>query len=314
MTYPTPWLLSLLLLLSPLSSASPVADQAPDKVGPNSYVIHGPLGRPSPENRGFMNNPGFIVTSAGVVIIDPGGSVQTGEMVLRQIKIITDQPIAAVFNTHIHGDHWLGNQAIRKRYPDAPIYGHQRMFELIKAGEGKNWQDTMLRLTQGATKGTGIVGPNQVVAGDQSITVGNTQFNIIYEPKAHSDSDIMIEIPSEDLLFLGDNVLSNRLGQMTHGTFIGNIKAIDLALKSKVKNFVPGHGLTGNDSIPKAYKRYLKLLRDKIAELLEEGIEDFEMKPMILKTVAEYATWSGFEDEVGRHISLAFLEVEAEQF
>jgi ribonuclease BN (tRNA processing enzyme) len=42
---------------------------------------------------------------------------------------ITNKPIVAVFNTHVHGDHWLGNQAIVERYPAVKIYAHPNMIE-----------------------------------------------------------------------------------------------------------------------------------------------------------------------------------------
>ncbi len=307
------FLMLLTLYLLPVH-AGPVPDMAPDKVGPSSYVIHGPLGRPSPENHGFMNNPGFVVTNSGVVVIDPGGSLQIGEMVLRQIKKITSKPVIAVFNTHIHGDHWLGNQAIRIAYPEVPIYGHKKLIERVAAGEGETWRQTMLRLTNGATEGTKVVGPNKSVEGNQEVLIDGTRFNLIYEAKAHSDTDVMIEVPAEGLLFLGDNVLSGRLGQMTHGTFKGGIRAIDLAMKSKVKQFVPGHGTTGDRSILETYRRYLVLVRDGVAKLMDDGVEDFEMKPIIRNSLVDYTTWVSFEHEFGRHISLAYLEVEADMF
>jgi len=211
--------LILLLIISPLSvNAQPLSDWKPDQVGPNSYVIHGPLGRPSVENHGFMNNPGFILTANGVVVIDPGGSLQIGAMVLSKIKILTSNPVIAVINTHIHGDHWLGNHAIRNAYPAVPIYGHQNMLDMIKAGEGETWRKTMLNLTKGATKGTQVIGPNISVTGSQQLEIDELAINLLFHPKAHSNSDLMVEVPSEDLLFLGDNVLSGRLGQMTHAT------------------------------------------------------------------------------------------------
>ncbi len=294
--------------------AAPVADITPDKVGPNSYVIHGPLGRPSPENRGFMNSRGFVVSPEGIVVIDPGGSLQVGEMVLRQIKIVSPLPVIAVLNTHIHGDHWLGNQAIRNQYPEVPIYGHPKMILQVEAGEGERWRTTMLQLTNNATEGTVVIGPNKELEGGDIVTLGGIQFNIIYLEKAHSDTDIMIEIPTENLLFLGDNVLSKRLGQMTHGTFKGNIQAISLALESSVKNYVPGHGITGDQSMVKRYQSYLSLILHHVGEMLDEGLADYEMKPLIRKLTAEYSSWVGYEDELGRHISLAFLEVEADAF
>jgi len=46
-----------------------------------------------------------VITDHGVVIIDTGGSFQVGEMIVKKIKALTDKPVVAVFNTHIHGDH-----------------------------------------------------------------------------------------------------------------------------------------------------------------------------------------------------------------
>ena len=120
-------------------------------------MIHGPTELPSPSNQGFMNNPAFVVTDEGVVVIDPGSSVQVGEMVLARIEKVTDKPILAVFNSHIHGDHWLGNQAIRAKYPDVPIYGHERVPPKVEAGAGTEWVDLMLSMTEKATAGTGVV-------------------------------------------------------------------------------------------------------------------------------------------------------------
>ena len=48
----------------------------------------------------------------GVILVDPGSTYQVGKQVLAEIKKVTTKPVVAVFNTHIHGDHWLGNQAI----------------------------------------------------------------------------------------------------------------------------------------------------------------------------------------------------------
>ena len=101
---------SILLLVS-TAFAGELRDYAPTKVAPHTWVIHGPLGDPSVANQGFMNNPAFIVTRDGFVVIDPGSSAQAGRMVLRQIRQLTDQPVTNVLNTHVHGDHWLGNEA-----------------------------------------------------------------------------------------------------------------------------------------------------------------------------------------------------------
>jgi len=76
-----------------------------------AYIMHGPLGEPNPQNYGFMNNPGMIIGADGVIVIDPGGTYQVGLNVIEEIKKLTNKPIVAAFNTHVHGDHWLGNQS-----------------------------------------------------------------------------------------------------------------------------------------------------------------------------------------------------------
>ena len=87
------------------------------EVADNVYVVHGTRSMPDKDNKGFISNSGFVVGDEGVVIIDTGGSLQIGEMLLQKIGEVTDKPVIAVFNTHVHGDHWMGNASIRKAYP-----------------------------------------------------------------------------------------------------------------------------------------------------------------------------------------------------
>jgi glyoxylase-like metal-dependent hydrolase (beta-lactamase superfamily II) len=291
-----------------------VPDYPAEKVAQGVYVIHGPLGVPSVKNQGFMNNPGFVIGDQGVIVIDPGSSVQTGEMLLRQISKFSDLPVVAVFNTHIHGDHWLANQAIRDAYPDVAIYGHEEMRRLVVKGEGKAFLAALMRMTDGAVAGTIEMPPDHSAAHGDQMRFGSIGLRIHYEAKAHSHSDIMIELPQQKVIFLGDNVMSNRLGQMDNATFTGNIAAIERALKTGAKVFVPGHGKTGGREVPETYLNYLTTLKSEVAKYYEEGLSDFEMNPIIIKSLSGFHDWVGFQRNVGRHISLAYLEVEAELF
>ncbi|MEN8180796.1 MAG: MBL fold metallo-hydrolase, partial [Pseudomonadota bacterium] len=297
-----------------LARGPALPDYPADLITEGVYVIHGPLGEPSVKNQGFMNNPAFIVTPTGVVVIDPGSSVQTGEMVLRQIRKVTDLPVVAVLNTHIHGDHWLANQALVAAFPKVPIYAHPRMFEKIEQGEGQEWIDLLLRLTENATAGTDIVGPNLQANHADEITLAGLKIRFLYLPKAHSDTDLMIEIPSKKLVFLGDNAMMNRFGQMRHGTFKGNIAALDLALQTNAEIYVPGHGPTGGREVPETFRSYLSILRTEVAKQLDEELSDFEMKPLVIEALTAYKNWVDFDRLVGKHINQAYLEVEEEMF
>jgi glyoxylase-like metal-dependent hydrolase (beta-lactamase superfamily II) len=295
-------------------SMQAVPDYPAEEVAPGVFVIHGPLGVPSVENRGFINNPAFVVGDTGVVVIDPGSSLQIGQMVLRQIRQVTSLPVAAVFNTHIHGDHWLANQAFRQSYPDIPIFGHEEMHKQIERGEGRAFLATLMRMTEGAVVGTEEVPPDQRTAHADELSFGGVALRIHFQPKAHSRSDIMIELPKRKVLFLGDNVMRDRLGQMDSATFSGNIAAIDMALTTQAEIFVPGHGKTGGREVPETYREYLSRLKQLVADYYDEGMSDFEMKPKVVEAMGPFREWVDFERNVGRHVSLAYLEVEAELF
>ena len=94
----------------------PVKDITPMQVSKHVWMIYAPDGFPTQENRGMMSNVTFVVTTAGVVILDSGSSLQIGQMAIRMIKKVTPLPVIAVFNSHFHGDHWLGNHAFVEEY------------------------------------------------------------------------------------------------------------------------------------------------------------------------------------------------------
>ena len=299
-----------------LSAFSQVSmnDYPADKVSEHVYVIHGPKETPNPQNRGFMNNPAFIVADKGVIVVDPGSSYETGAMVIKKIKAVTDKPVTHIFNTHIHGDHWLGNDIIRQSYPDVIIYADPRMIEKARAGEAQNWIDMLDRMTDGATRGTKIAYPGVEVNDGDQFKIHNLSFRMHSVGIAHSDSDVMIELVDDSLMFTGDNVAYERILRMDHGNFKDTIAACDKAIGLGLKTYVPGHGPSGGVERVKMQKQYLETVYNEVSKYYDEGLSDFEMKPRVVKALQAYSQWSGFEQQVGRHVSLALLEVEKAEF
>ncbi|MCB1734038.1 MAG: MBL fold metallo-hydrolase [Gammaproteobacteria bacterium] len=311
-------LLIVLIALLPFAATANKAPAIPDyqaiEVTDGVWVIHGPLSYPSPENLGFMNNPAWINTNAGVVIVDPGSSVQVGDMVLRVLRAHTDAPVVAVFNTHEHGDHWLGNQAIRAAYPDVPIYGHPNMIAKLDAGLGETWTSLMDGMTKGATAGTVPVGPNHAVDDGEEIAIGDRHFRIHHKGAAHTHSDIMIDVPEVGVVFTGDNANNGRLVRLDDGNVKGNIQNLDHALSLSPKVVVPGHGPSGGQEVIREYRAYLDALYTTVAKLYADGQSDFEMKDAVVTACDHWSGWAGFDDEIGRNLNRAYLEIEAAAF
>jgi len=284
-----------------------------DRLTPNVYVIHGPTADPTPENQAFRNNPGIVLTKEGAVVIDPGSSVHVGEMVVRKVKTLTGKPIVAVFNTHAHGDHWLGNEGIKLAYPRAVIYAHPKMKAMAIQNEGRMWIKAFNERSAGAAEGTTPVGPDKAVNDGDVIAIGGTRFRVMHPGPAHTDHDLMIEVLEEKVLFFGD-IVRDGLFSPFQASFKGNIAAIDRGFKTNARVFVPGHGRSGDRTVAMNYRRLLETVREQVRENYRNGLSDFEMKPKITKALAAYRGWSSLDDSLGPLVSAAYQEIEAEEF
>jgi glyoxylase-like metal-dependent hydrolase (beta-lactamase superfamily II) len=306
-------LLYTIFYLAPVYAAEfnyPI-NQITDKI----HVIFGPLELPDADNRGFRNNAVIVRTSSGIVLLDPGGSAWSGEMIAKKVKSRFNAPVIAVFNSHAHGDHWLGNEGIRRHFPEAVIYGHPKMKARLERGDGITWLDTINRLTNKLGDGKQVIAPDRLVEDGDRIKLGDTEFRIIHTGNAHTDNDIMIEIVGEDAIFTGDVVRNRFLGLMEDdSSFKGNIRAIDEITALKLKHYIPGHGSVGGIEMPRSYRGYLISLRTRVHELFNEGIESYEMKPGVAEALRDYRDWTGFDMRLGAHISRAYLEIEREEF
>jgi glyoxylase-like metal-dependent hydrolase (beta-lactamase superfamily II) len=294
---------------SPVNKNDMVRDYPVDKIAANTYVIHGPLGYFSPANQGFMNNPAFVVTAEGVVVIDPGSSVQAGRMVMKQLREVTDKPVTHVLITHLHPDHWLGNQAVLELYPDAVLMAHPEMIKRAPAMT-EEWVKLVHTLTDGFTAGTRAQIPTVALGDGAEVKTGGMTFRIHAPANAHSDTDIMIHVLEESVVFGGDNLMSKRLPRLDDATFKGSIEACRIAAGLNATRYVPGHGPTGGVEIVKAYERYLATLYAEVEKNYAAGKSDYEMKDAVVAKLKPYADWANFDDVVGKHISLAILEIE----
>jgi len=258
---------------------------------------------------------GIVLTSKGAVIVDPGGTLQSGEMVLRAVKKLTDKPVIASFNTHVHGDHWLGNQAVANAYPDAPIYAHPNLIAEVAAGEGERWVNIMLNASNGKSRGTKVVNANHALNNGDKITLGDTTFDIYNYGVAHTDTDIMIAVNGNKVLFMGDNLINGRLGNTRDGNLKGlietNEKVIDTVHPEVI---VPGHGPSGGLAMFNHSIDFFRILYKTVRQLYEDDVSDYEMKPAVAAALADYKDWEDVDALLGKTINQAYLEIEAEDF
>ena len=296
----------------------PVTDIPAQKLSPHVWMIYSPDGFPTPENRGMMANVIFVVTTAGVVVIDSGASLQIGQMAIRMIRKVTDKPVVAVFNSHYHGDHWLGNHAFVKTYGDKlPIYALPSTIEKLKGAEGNLWRGLMERWTNQSTLGTQVVLPNSPVQQGQAIQIGDVTFRMHHYGTAHTPSDLCVEVVQDKVTAVGDIAMTNRIANMDEGSYPGTFKYYkSLEAATGQQLWVPGHGQARPDLL-KTYGEFMAGIWEPCLKAVEDGKTEAEAKAAVMKdprVAARAKSMQGFDGNIGKYVSLAYLEAEKVAF
>src|SRR5947209_11592499 len=131
----------------------------------------------------------FIVTKDGVIATDPiaYGRPTGGQQYVDEIKKVTDKPIKYLIYSHHHFDHIAGGKAFKDA--GARVIGHKN----IKAHLA-------------ATQDPHTVMPDEFFDGTKTIKLGGTTLELSYLGPNHSDSNIVMRLPKEKLIFVVDTI------------------------------------------------------------------------------------------------------------
>ena len=253
-------------------------------------------------------NPGFVVGTRCVAVIDTGGSVTTGRALRDAIATKTKLPICYVINTHVHVDHVLGNAAFRDAKPK--FVGAATLPAAINASRAYFVEHYAADFDSPAN-GNDVIGPDVTVETTRTLDLGGRTLTLRAWPKAHTDSDLTVTVDDAHVLFAGDLLFVGRVPALD-GSVIGWREAIDELSASDAKLVVPGHGAVSND-VARAFapeRRYLQVLVDGVREEIAEG------KPIDDATAhvgqSEKANWKLFDTANAHNVSRAYQELEWE--
>jgi len=294
-----------------------VKDHPLTQVSRHVWMIFSPDGFPTPENQGMMCNISFIDTPQGLIVVDSGASVQIGEMAIRQVRKHFKKPVIAIINTHYHGDHWLGNHAFVDAYgAQLPIYAHAGTIAAIQGVQGNMWRTLMEQWTNQATLGTRVVAPQRALDHGAELRFGDVTLRIHHYGKAHTPFDLCVEVVADKLMLVGDIAMDQRIANMDDGSYLGTLKTYDALEKTGCTLWLPGHGRPGSGVL-----QWNRELFEGIYQPCEQAIKDGlgleEAKALVLKDprVSSRARQTkGFDANIGKYVSLAYLEAEAASF
>lgn len=274
------------------------------KVAQDTYIFEGLKEDFSFKNGGNIVNTGFIVTSAGVLVVDTGISRRYAEQQRAAIKNVTDKPVIAVYLTHHHPDHFLGNQV----YDDVKIYSLVDTANAIKL-EGENFSNNMYRLVGDWMRGTEVTFPTDTLKpGIQTIGGHKLQF---MASDGHTGADLAIYDQTTGVLFAGDLVFNHRAATTPHANINKWGKTLDTLKKVPFKVLVAGHGEISTDtSAIEQTQDYLKWLSETLKQAASYGMDMNEI--MRTEIPPRFKNISLLRVELSRSVSHLYPEFERE--
>ena len=232
------------------------------EAAPGCWYVEGLSALGSPANQNFISNAGFVVTTAGVVVIDALGSPALAKRLLAEIARVTPQPVTHVVVTHYHADHIYGLQVFQDA--GARIIAHQAGREYLNSDTARlRLQASRAELAPWIDAQTLLVPATEWIDGRGELTVGDTQFVLQPVGPAHTPEDLAVYLPDRKLLYAGDLVFRSRIPFVGQADSRNWIASLDKLLAMDARVIVPGHGPVSTEArqdmqLTRDYLRYLR--------------------------------------------------------
>jgi len=284
--------LGLVMVTLFFSSVAAQAENGPvfkaQQVSASTWYVEGLSALGTPANQNFISNAAFVITPAGVVVIDALGSPALAVRLLAEIKKVTPIPVTHVLVTHYHADHIYGLQTMKAA--GAKILAHEAARVYLNSDTARlRLEASRQELAPWVNEETVLVAADEWISNDRSITIGGVTFEIKRVGPSHTPEDIAIYLPKEKVLFAGDLVFRSRIPYVGQADSRHWILALDQLLAFDTQVIVPGHGAISrqarNDM--QLTRNYLEYLRSKMAQAAR-NMEPFE-------DAYKATDWSQFE-------------------
>ena len=264
---------TILLLVATFGFAQQNISFKSNEVAKGLYMLEG-VG-------GFAGgNIGVSVGEDGVILIDDSlpPLVKT---LTDAIAKLTDKPVDFVINTHVHGDHIGGNEAMGKA--GATIVAHDNIRRrLVKDG-----------IDGPSGKVTAPKNALPVITFSDAVTfhLNGLEAHVFHVKHAHTDGDAIIHFPGVDVIHTGDVMFNGMFPFIdldTGGDVDGYIAAQEkiLSLCGDKTKIIPGHGPLASKADLETALNMLKDAKTKVAALVAKGMSADEV--VAANPLAEY--------------------------
>jgi len=260
---------------------------------------------------GAGGNTTIQIGDDGVMVVDTQFAPLSTKL-LAAIRSLSDKPIRYVVNTHMHGDHIGGNEAIAKAgrtRAGGNVVGDigSAATETARILAHENALNRMVKAT-GQNAVPSAAWPTETFFERRKDLLFNGEaVQFLHQPAAHTDGDIAVFFRRTDVIATGDlftTVMYPFIDQASGGTINGYIDALnailDVTVASNVNEggtmVIPGHGRLCDEQDVIEYRDMTTIVRDRIREYVRRTmtIDQVKAAKPTLDFDPRYGTDTGF--------------------
>jgi glucose/arabinose dehydrogenase/glyoxylase-like metal-dependent hydrolase (beta-lactamase superfamily II) len=236
---------------------------------------------------GWGGNLAALAAEDGVVLVDDQYAPMTPQ-IRQAVASLSSQPVRYVINTHWHGDHTGGNEALGE--VGAVVLAHEGVRRRMST---EQFLSTFDRRVPPAPPGA-----LPVVTFNASTTLhlGGETVRVIHVPRAHTDGDSIVHFVDSDVIHMGDNFFNGMYPFVdldSGGTVHGMIAAVQqaLGLCGSSTRIIPGHGPLADCADLEDFGEVLYKTTNRVRRLAQEGKS--------LKEIVDAAPTADFDAALG---------------
>ncbi len=207
----------------------------------------------------------------GVLLIDAAYE-QTVPQLKEALKILTDEPIRYLVNTHIHGDHTGGNLALGQ---GVEIIAHHNVKKFL--GTERTQGDRVIPAFPDYAQ------PKITFSDELNMYFNGESLQMLHLPEGHTNSDIIIYFPHKKVLVVGDLLFADNFPFVdvnNGGHPMGFLKNLEWITATYPDDVIinGGHGPVYT---MKQYRDYLQTLWhtvNAVKEAKQKGLTATQMK------------------------------------
>lgn len=220
------------------------------KISEHCYALTGLCDVPP-----WMANAGLVVGNTKTLVVDTGINQLSAQTIFGYACAVKPENQMLVVNTERHIDHIGGNAFFAARNVD--IYGHyqiQRTAQRNAQGLAATEEDYNSCITNPIRRDafeatvffteTSIVNPNHLIQENNQFDLGDLEVQILLTP-GHTPTNISLFVPSDNVLFCSDCIVTSYLPNLEDGTsadwqaWLDSLELLEALAPTIV---VPGHG------------------------------------------------------------------------